>query len=110
MSTKSKKLTTQVPGETPTADGAADGPDENLGGEPDAPAPAPKAKRAKPVAATDMNEPAPADALPPKIKAVMEDATKMAHDEAVKAAAEGKIVDRVLTEKGWYIPNANREI
>lgn len=48
--------------------------------------------------------------LHPAIQSAVADATKMSHADAVKAEAEGALNRRVLTEKGWYIPNADRKV
>jgi hypothetical protein len=54
--------------------------------------------------------PAPAAALPPAVVAATEGATKMSYADAVRLASQGKLQDRVLTEKGWYIPDPARVV
>lgn len=54
--------------------------------------------------------PAPAAPVAPAVARAVESADKMSYADAVKAASEGKLSGRVLTEKGWYIPDATREV
>lgn len=48
---------------------------------------------------------APAAPMAPAVARAMDGATKMSYADAVRLAGEGKLTERVLTEKGWYVPN-----
>lgn len=89
----SKKRAAQVPG-APTAEGAAEGDEPEVAEAPETKSKAPKLE--------------PTSMLHPAIREAVAGAEKMPYADAVRLGAEGKIVDRVLTEKGWYIPNADR--
>jgi hypothetical protein len=64
-----------------------------------------------PEPASVVETPAPVAAAPsPLVVKAVSGATKMSYAQAQAADAAGELPRRVLTEQGWYVPQAARKV